>query len=87
MNTTTPRGLQNAAFFVVEKMFCLRGGEEHRQLSQLECLEDKYVYYENASKNTNGSFKQLCMKNKVVTLSKSRSWRTLSCVHSRQVHQ
>ena len=27
MNTTTPTGLQNAAFFV---MFCLRGGQEHR---------------------------------------------------------
>ena len=36
MNTTTPVGLQNAAFFVVGMVFCLRGGQEHRglQLSQ-----------------------------------------------------
>ena len=32
MNTTTPMGLQNAAFFIVGKMFCLRGGQEHRGL-------------------------------------------------------
>ena len=70
INTTTPTGLQNAAFFVVGKMFCLCGGQEHRQLqlSQLKCLEDKYVYYENVSNNTNGSFKQLYVKNKVVPL-------------------
>lgn len=29
------------------------------QLSQLKRFEDKYVYYENVSKNRNGSFKQL----------------------------
>ena len=70
INTTIPTGLQNVAFFVVGKRFCLRGGQEHRQLqlSQLKCLEDKYVYYENVSKNTNGSFKQLYVKNKVVPL-------------------
>ena len=47
MDTTTPTGLQNAAFFVVGKMICLRGGQEHRglQLSQLKRFEDKYVYY------------------------------------------
>ena len=32
MNTSTPIGLQNTAFFVVGKMFCLRGGQEHRGL-------------------------------------------------------
>ena len=70
MNTTTPTGLQNAAFFVVGKMFCLRGGQEHRnlQLSQFKRTEDKYVYYENVSKNRNGSFKQLRVKSKVVPL-------------------
>ena len=38
MDTKTPTGLQNAAFFVVGKIFCLRGGQEHRglQLSQLK---------------------------------------------------
>ena len=70
MNTTTPTGLQNVAFFVIGKMFCLRGGLEHRglQLSQLKRLEDRYVYHENVSKNRNGSFKQLRIKNKVVPL-------------------
>ena len=70
MDTTTPTGLQNAAFFVVGKMFCLRGGQEHRglQLSQLKRFEDKYVYYKNASKNRNDSFKQLRVKNKIVPL-------------------
>ena len=68
MGTSTPTGLQNAAFFVVGKMFCLRGGQEHKglQLSQLKRYEDRYVYYENTSKNRNGSFKQLSVKNKVV---------------------
>ena len=61
-------GLQNAAFFVVGKVFCLRGGQEHRglQLSQLKRFDNKYVYYENTSKNRNGSFKQLRVKSKVV---------------------
>ena len=42
-NTSTPIGLQNAAFFVVGKVFCLRGGQEHTglQLSQLKRLEDR----------------------------------------------
>ena len=42
MDTMTPKGLQNAAFFVVGKMFCLRGVQEHRglQLSQLKRYED-----------------------------------------------
>ena len=38
MGLTTPRALQNAAFFIAGKMFCLCGGEEHRSLkiSQLK---------------------------------------------------
>ena len=61
---------KNAAFFVVGKMICLRGGQEHRglQLSQLKRYEDRYVYYENTSKNRNGTFKQLRVKSKVVPL-------------------
>ena len=70
MDTNTPTGLQNAAFFIVGKMFCLRGGQEHRglQLPQLKRCTDWYVYYENTSKNRNGSFRQLRVKNKVVPL-------------------
>jgi hypothetical protein len=67
MGTKTPTQLH---FFVVGKMFCLRGGQEHRglQLSQLKQFEDKFVYCENVSKNRNGCFKQLRVKNKTVPL-------------------
>ena len=52
------------------KMFCLRGGEEHRflKLSQLKRTDEKYVYYENVSKNRNGSFTQLHVQSKIVPL-------------------
>ena len=42
MGTTTPRALQNAAFFIVGKMFCLRGGNELRnlKLSQIVLLHN-----------------------------------------------
>lgn len=70
VNTTTPRGLLNAAFYVVGKMFCLRGGQEHRflKLSQIKRTDDKYTYYENVSKNRNGSYKQLHVRSKTVPL-------------------
>ena len=53
LNTTTPKGLQNAVFYAIGKMFCLCGGQKHRalRLSQLQRDADKYVYYENVSKN------------------------------------
>ena len=37
LNTTTPKGLQNAVFYTIGKTCCLRGGQEHRalKLSQL----------------------------------------------------
>ncbi len=68
MNTSTPRGLLNAAFYTVGKMFCLKGGQEHRflKLSQIQRTEVKYIYRENVSKNRNGSFKQLHVQKKVV---------------------
>ena len=70
LNTTTPKGLLNAAFYTVGKMFCLKGGQEHRflKLSQIVQTHEKYIYYENISKNHNGSFKQLHVKSKVVPL-------------------
>ena len=67
----TPTGLQNAALFVVRKIFCLRGGgQEHRglQLSQLKRFKNWYVYYKNTSKKGNDTFKQLRIKSKVVPL-------------------
>ena len=68
LNTTTPKGLQNAVFHAVGKIFCLCGGQEHRvlKLSQFQRRDDSYVYYENVSKNRNGSFRQIHVKGKVV---------------------
>ena len=68
LNVTTPRGLQNAVFFTIGNLFCLHCEKEHRalKLSQLKRDSDKYKYYENVSKNRNGSFKQLHVRSKVV---------------------
>ena len=72
MGTTTPRALQNAAFFIVGKMFCLRGGNELRnlKLSQIVLLHnpDRYEYNEHVSKTRNGTFKKLHVSNKVVSV-------------------
>ena len=61
MDTKTPKALQNAAFFIVRKMFSLRGGVELRNVktSQIkkESNPDRYVYTENVAKNGNGTFK------------------------------
>ena len=58
LNVSTPMGLLRAVFFYNGKCFCLRGGQEHRdlKLSQLERLSDpdRYVYRENSSKNRQG---------------------------------
>ena len=70
MSATSPKSLQNAAFYVIGKMFTLRGGVEHRSLKlshiKRNTNPDHYVYYENVSKNMNGSFKQIHLKRKVV---------------------
>ena len=68
LTTATPKGLLSAAFYTVGKSFCLRGGQEHRnlKLSQLKRMEDHYVYFENVSKNNSGSFRKLHLKSKVV---------------------
>ena len=63
-----PRALLRAIFFYNGKNFCLRGGEEHRQLrlSQLKRTQDGYTYTENASKNRAGGLAQLRVENKCV---------------------
>ena len=70
LNTTTPLGLLRAVFFYNGKCFCLRGGQEHRdlKLSQLqrETGPDRYVYTENASKNRKGGLRELRLEHKVV---------------------
>ena len=51
-----PKPLQNAAFFMAGKMFCLCGGVEDRglKLSQLKKMHspDRYVYYKHVSKKS-----------------------------------
>ena len=72
MGTSTPRSLQNAAFFVVGTMFCLRGGKELRELKFSQVARhrnpDIYEYTERVSKTRNGTFKKLHVNNKVVSL-------------------
>ena len=68
----SPTALQNAAFYVVGKMFCLRGGAEHRELKKSQLHRyinpDRYVYIENVSKTNNGSFRHLHLNNKEVPI-------------------
>ena len=64
--TKTPKGLLHAVFFLNRKNFCLRGGEEHRQLklSQLKRVASppKYIYTECAT----GGLAQMRLKNKTI---------------------
>ena len=66
----SPKQLLRAVFYLNGRNFCLRGGEEHRQLklSQLQrCTDpDRFVYTEHASKNRSGGLRQLRVENKVV---------------------
>ena len=72
LSTETPKGLLGAVFFQNGKNFCLRGGEEHRnlKLSQFKRETDphRYVYIEHASKNRAGGLAQLRVKNKEVPI-------------------
>lgn len=65
-----PTSLLRAVFFNNGKIFCLRGGEEHRnlRLSQFRRNENGYTYTENASKNRSGGLAQLRVKNKCVEI-------------------
>ena len=86
LSLDTPEGLLQAVFFYNEKNFCLRGGEEQRELkfSQFNRTrsianvngEAKVYYYvyectEHGSKNRTGGLKQLQMENKEVRQSES----------------
>ena len=72
LNMNTPIGLLRAVFFYNGKCFCLRGGQEHRDLgiSQLQRLynPDRYIYRENASKNRQGGIIQMRLEHKSVTI-------------------
>ena len=72
LNVSTPKGLLRAVFFICGKCFCLRGGQEHRNLSvsQVKRLTDpdRYVYTENSSKNRPGGLAQVKLDHKSVTI-------------------
>ena len=77
INLNHPEGLlKNAVFFYNGKNFCLRGGLEHRNLKlsqvkkEVTTIDDKkvacYIYSECGSKNNQGGFASLNLKNKSV---------------------
>ena len=72
IGSNSSKGLLRAIFYYCGKCFCLRGGQEHRNLSlsQFECLfnPDRYIYREKSSKNKQGGLKQLRIEHKVVTI-------------------
>ena len=72
LGTETPRALQNAVFFYNGKNFCIRGGEEHRniKLSQFQRYyePDRYHYIEYVSKNRLGTFRKQHVDSNVVPI-------------------
>ena len=70
LGTSTPQSLLNAVFYLIGQSFCLRGGEEHRQLciSQVVWQFNPvcYVYTETGSKNKKDTFMEMHIQNKVV---------------------
>ena len=74
MGNGSPEALLRAVFFYNGKNFCLRDGEEHRnlRLSQLKRTQNGYIYTENASKNRQGGLGQLQLKNKSVEIYANR---------------
>lgn len=70
LNVETGQGLLRAVFYYNGKCFCLRGGQEHRELrlSQLKRSTNpvKYTYSENASKNRKGGVAQMRVEHKTV---------------------
>ena len=74
-NIDSPQGLQNAVFFYVGKVCCLRGGQEQQELKISQFVRysnlERYVYNEHGSKNRNGGFYQLSVQNKNVEIHKN----------------
>ena len=72
MNIDTPKGLLRCVFYYNGKCFCLRGGQEHRELgiSQLKRLynPDRYIYSEKSSKNRPGETAQIRLEHKTVPI-------------------
>ena len=70
MGMNTPVSLLQAVFYYNGKIFCLRGGEEHRNLkvSQFRRTEKGYTYTETSSKNCQGGMSQLKLKKKCIEI-------------------
>ena len=66
LGTSSPFSLLHSVFYYNGKLFSLRGGEEHRNLSQLKRTEKGFVYTENGLKNRSGGAAQMQVENKVV---------------------
>ena len=67
LGVSSPKALLRAIFFLNGKNFCLRGGQEHRDLKLSQFVRvDHWRYVENGSKNDNGGLKHLRHENKVV---------------------
>ena len=76
LDPDTPEGLLKAVFFLNGKNFCLRGGDEHRNLKLSQLVREvvkveerhlvRYKYTEFVSKNHVGGLKQIRQENKVV---------------------
>ena len=68
----SPKVLLRCVFFYVGKCFCLRGGQELRELKPSQFVRgynpDSYTYIENGSKNHKGTFGNGKDSNKVVTI-------------------
>ena len=72
LSCSMPKSLQRAVFFYMGKDFCLRGGEEQRQLKPSQLVHkrdpDHYVYIETGSKNRSGGLRQINVENKIVPI-------------------
>lgn len=70
LGCSTPKSLKRVVFFYFGKRFCIRGGEEQRQLGPSQFIRsedpDCYTYTEHGSKNRSGGLAQLRMENKCV---------------------
>ena len=71
LSTKIPDGLQEAVFYYLGKVCCLRGEEQRNlKLSQFTRLHnpERYMYTEHGSKNRNGGFYQLHVENKLIVI-------------------
>ena len=70
MGIASPKALQRAVFFYIGKRFCLRGGDEQRNMGPSQFARssdpDCYTYVEHGSKNRSGGLAQLRNENKCV---------------------